>query len=262
MKYGLNCGPKGAGTWTEIRDAVGPFSGWRCYSTPDEGVPAAWPGTSSGLPPTGATFIIASIKPDIPELLSGSLDDRVRNYVAGAAKGDWLTCEHEGETQNTSAVDGHIWKPDEIKAMHAHMYKVVKAERPDIRYGQIVGGFSATPAAKQYPLGQWIARRQNGRRLDFYGIDDYRAAWNPKATAASTFGVAAAAIRKVVPGAVIAVNEVNSINPGRAAFLRDVYNWAKINKCPVFFPFFGDKYPWDPNDVDTILEMKRQAGSV
>lgn len=252
MKYGLNSWGT-IESWYTIRDAVGPFPGFRNYTTPDKSVPTTW--NQMNMPiPTGATFTIASINPDIPTLLSGELDDDIRRFVNGAAKGDWLTVWHEGESPKKG------WTPEQIKAAHAHMYPLVKSVRPDMKYGQIVMAYSAiAKTSPQYPLQQWIAKRSNKTRLDFYGIDGYF----PTATSTvdSVFGVAARAIKEVAPKAVIAVTEFNAIPQMRTQRFNEMYKWAVSMKCPAFFPFFGDKYPWDPNDTATINVMKAQVNA-
>jgi hypothetical protein len=250
VKYGVNSGPPGSGMWETIRAATAPFPGWRCYATPGQGVPAVWP---TPYPPRGAPpgigFTIASIKPDIPTLLSGALDDAIRAYLVGAKPGDYWTCWHEGETNEG-------WTPTQIKACHKHAHALSRATRPDIRYGQIVSAYTASPYSAYHPLEQWIARG-----LDYHGIDGYRA--QPRQTVATVFEASRHAILSVAASAHVTVCEVNSINPGRAAFLRDAYAWAVAHRCPTFFPFFfpeqtGGAYDWDPADADTISEMRTQ----
>lgn len=246
MKYGLNSVAP-AGTWSAIRGETGPFAGYRCYATPAQGVPVAWP-----VAPAGASFTILSIKPDIPTLLTGSLDSQLRSLVAGAAPGDWLTCWHEGETN-----DG--WTPAQIKACHAHVWTVVHKARPDVLYGQIVSAYTASKASAYYPLSQWVAKRSNGSHLDFYGIDGYHA--QAVQTISYVFDAAAGQIRMVVPKGPLAVTETNSVQPGRAAWLAAAYAWAVENGCLAFFPWFGlTEYAWDPSDTATIVEMRRELG--
>lgn len=245
MKYGVNSGPPNAGMWETIREATGPFSGYRCYSTPAQGIPADWPAWPNR--PLGVGFVIASIKPDVPSVINGSLDDALRKWVSGAEAGDYATLWHEGETNEG-------WTPDQIKTMHRHAHAVIKAARPDIHYGQIVSAYTANPYSSFHPLEQWVARN-----MDFHGIDGYRP--SPKASVASTFEAARRAIVAIAPKARVTVCEVNSINPGRAQFIHLVYAWAQFHKCPTFFPFFFPEgaeglYDWDPNDAATIAEMK------
>lgn len=250
MHYGVNCGQPGHDLWEIIRGAVGGFDGWRCYATPQVGVPLSWPGSSYGEPPAGVGFTIASIKPDVPSVIAGSLDEQLRQWVSGARPGDWATLWHEGETNEG-------WTPNQIKAMHKHAHAVIKAARPDVHYGQISSAYTASPYSAFHPLSQWITRG-----MDYQGIDGYRA--SPRATLQTTFEAARQQIIAAAPKAKIAVNEVNSIRDGRAQYLRDVYTWAQTHKCLAYFPFFfseGDPgaYDWDPTDLSTITEMKRQV---
>lgn len=252
MHYGVNCGLPGKHLWETVRAATGPFPGWRCYATPAVGVPKTWPGSSYGQPPAGVGFTVASIKPDVPSVISGSLDDALRQWVAGAQAGDWATLWHEGET-------GEGWTPAQIKLMHTHAHAVIKAARPDIKYGQISSAYTASAYSSFKPLTQWIARG-----MDFQGIDGYRS--TPSQTVASVFGAARAQILTAAPHARIAVNEVNSRPDGRAQFLHDVYSWAVECKALAYFPFFfsegaGGLFDWDPSDTATINEMKAQVNA-
>ena len=250
-QFGCNCGPSGAlDMWTTIRDAVGPFTGWRAFNPGN--IPPAYPGFGSGHPPPGADWPLMSCKPDPVQLAAGQLDTQIQAYVAGAQPGAFITFWHEDENDMPPAVS---------KAMHAHAYTVVKKARPDCFYGQIVMAYTASPLSKYYPLSQYIATRPNGHRLDFYGIDGYRR--NTSMTVASTFEAARRQIHSVVPKGVVTVTECNSLPDGRAQWFRDVAAWADANACPTFFPFFfpegylgAGPYNWDPADTETISVLQ------
>src|ERR1022692_2716364 len=104
-----------ANTWKTISAAAGGLAGFRAYADPAAGVPSAWPG-SAGVIPATATLPVISIKPDIPTVLSGSLDAQLAAYFALVSAGAWGTLWHEGD----SAANG--FTTAQIIGLHSPVY--------------------------------------------------------------------------------------------------------------------------------------------
>jgi hypothetical protein len=244
------CGAdKGPGTmWSTISAALGGLAGYRAYNTPAQGIPVTWPGPGASPVPAGVTLPVISIKPDIPTVLSGSLDAALAAFAALVPTGAMVTCWHEGETTS----DG--FTTTQILALHAHCYPIFKAVSPGCLYGQIVASYTATPASGHYPLGQWMAPG-----LDFYGLDGYQSATSDTAT--SIFGTAASQIEGALGSVPLAIMECNSsIQASRPAWFSNTWSWAQANNCLAYFQYWdaagsGTSHAWVPGDSATIAAL-------
>jgi len=243
---GVNKGARA--TWQAVSAATGGLVGYRGYDTPPQGTPAWWPGPGASPIPAAASLQVISIKPDIGEVLSGALDDKLRAFAGRVPAGAMVTCWHEGETA------GNNFTTAQILGLHAHCYPIFKAASPDCRYGQIVTCYTASRASGHYPLGQWIAPG-----LDFYGLDGYQPAQSH--TVASVFGVAADQIRAEVGKVRLAVTECNSaVQSGRPEWFHDTWSWARANNCLTYFTFWepagaGSPNAWLPDDAAAIAAL-------
>ncbi len=245
---GTNRGP--SGLWTAISAATAGLAGFRGYNTPGQGVPASWPGPGANPVPAAAELPVISIKPDIGELLAGSLDRRLSAFAALVPAGAMVTCWHEGETAGNGLSAG------QVLAVHERAGRIFKAASPHCRYGQIVSCYTATSASGHYPLGQWMAPG-----LDFYGLDGYQAAASH--TAESVFGTAASQIRRALGPVRLAVTECNSVlRARRPDWFRDTWSWARAHGCLTYFTFWygagtATPYAWLPDDSATISALAR-----
>ena len=243
---GANKGPRPM--WPAISSATEGLDGFRGYNTPGQGVPAAWPGPGANPMPAAASLPVISIKPDIGEVLSGSLDSQLGAFAALVPAGAMVTCWHEGETAGNGLAAG------QVRALHAYCRPIFKAASPRCRYGQIVSCYTATRASGHYPLGRWMAPG-----LDFYGLDGYQA--SSSHTAASVFGTAARQIERAVGAVQLAVTECNSVIPaGRPKWFRETWSWARAHGCLTYFTFWdgagsGAPYAWLPGDSATISAL-------
>ncbi len=145
-----------AGPWAAVNSAIGPLYGVRGYNTPAVGVPAAWPGPDVGtipgtVPPAGT---IISIRPDIGQVLSGSLDTALAAFFATVPAGACVTAWHESEIGGQKAG----YSQAQVIAMHTRMYGLFNANAPAAAsYGQIVASVSAFSGSYGYPLGPYDA---------------------------------------------------------------------------------------------------------
>jgi hypothetical protein len=170
-----------AGPWAVFNATVGPVYGLRGYNTPAQGVPASWPGPGTGIipaqvPPSGQ---VISIKPNITQVLAGTLDGALATYFASMPNGAYVTCWHEGEI----AAQKLGYTQAQVIAMHTRVFGIFSANAPVASsYGQIIATYSAYSGGLGFPLGPWMCTPANGGALlDFYGVDCY------PITATSTF---------------------------------------------------------------------------
>ena len=248
--------PIGA-TWTQITKALGPVAGFRGYNGPNDypdGVPTVFPGRKAGPIPAGVTTVVLSFKPNIAELLAGTLDWPITAWLQTfpANLTIYLTAWHEGEASAGQT-------PANLIAMHRHMLElVILGAPPNVCYAQIVESWTQNPASRFYPaqypgappgIAQWLCPG-----LAMYGIDMYPASTGE--TWASTAPQAVAAIQGAAgPGAVIALTEANFganfvAPPARISqFFNDAWSWAvsQTPACPVFAPYYGNSPDtWPP----------------
>jgi len=234
--------------WQAVSAATGGLAGFRGYDTPAQGLPASWPGPGASPVPGAASLQVISIRPNIDDVLSGSLDHELRAFAGRIPAGDMVTCWHEGEATH------HNFTTAQILGLHAHCYPIFKAASPHCRYGQIVTCHTATPASGHYPLGQWMAPG-----LDFYGLDGYQATRSH--TAATVFGAAAHQIQGALGTVRLAVTECNSaILASRTQWFKDTWSWARKNDCLTYFTYWesegsASSYAWLPDDDASIAAL-------
>jgi len=238
-----------SGLWSTVSAATGGLAGYRGYNTPAQGIPATWPGTGASPLPAAASLFVVSIKPDVNDVLSGSLDAEFAAFASLVPAGAMVTCWHEGEATSNG------YTTAQILGLHAHCYPIFKTAAPDCLYGQIVTCYTATPASGHYPLGQWMAPG-----LDFYGLDGYQTSGS--ATAASIFGTAATQIEGAIGSVPLAITECNSaIQADRPGWFNDTWSWAQANDCLTYFSYWdapgtaGSSYVWVPSDSATISAL-------
>jgi hypothetical protein len=245
-RCGVNKGT--GGMWQAVSAATGGLVGYRGYDTPGQGTPASWPGPGASPVPSAASLQLISIKPDMDDVLSGSLDHELRAFARRVPAGDMVTCWHEGETAANNFTTAQILD------LHAHCYPIFKAASPDCLYGQIATCYTATRASGHYPLGQWMAPG-----LDFYGLDGYQA--NRTHTAATVFGAAADQVQGALGKVPLAVTECNSaVRAGRPQWFKDTWAWARANSCLTYFTYWesagsASAYAWLPDDTAAIASL-------
>lgn len=243
------------GSWGAVAAAASPLAAFRAYNPPSTGVPATWPGKDAQPVPSGVALPVISFWPpdvsgvqDIAGMIAGHYDTQLSAYAKLIPAGALVSCALEGEA------GVNPWTAAQIRALHAHVYPLVKAGSPHCLYGQIVTCYTASKGSAHYPLGQWIAPG-----MDFYGLDGYQGSGG--ASAASVFGAAASAITAVQPGAVLAVTETNSpVQADRPAWFAAAWQWAIAERCLCFCAYFdgagsGTSYEWVPGDTATISAL-------
>jgi hypothetical protein len=256
-----------ANTWKTISADTGGLAGFRAYAAPAAGIPAAWPG-SVGVIPATATLPVISIKPDIPTVLSGSLDAQLAAYFALVSAGAWVTLWHEGD----SAANG--FTTAQIIGLHSHVYPIFKANAPaTASYVQITTGYTGNPLSSHYPLSQWVCCPANGGpMLDVYGMDSYAdvvadtasSIWNR-----TMFGLPGThnGVASVAAGGQFAITEtgiksslVAAGGESRANWYNDSYAFAKANSMLACFTYWDapgstSGYAWDATDTATIAAL-------
>jgi hypothetical protein len=248
-------------TYEEFCEALGVASvaGWRAYLTPSQGIPSAWPGGGNTIP-SGVTFPVVSLKPDISAVLSGALDAALAAYFALVPAGAAVTLWHEGE--HSAGVSANT-----LIAMHAHVYPIFHANAAaGAMYVQIFETFTAYTASSHYPLSQWVCSVANGGvNLDGYFLD-----WYPNTTATDavdSITPAVTQVRSVTTSPVIGVTECNyttDLTGGitwtgtPAQWFSDAWAYALANNLYCFFPYFnatnGVPFPGADSD-DVVAEL-------
>lgn len=253
-----------APVWAVFNSSFGPVQGLRGYNTPAQGVPALWPGPGTGVmpaqvPPPGQ---IVSIKPDIGQVLAGTLDTALAAYFALVPAGAFVSCWHEGEL--TAAALGYTQA--QVIAMHTRVYGIFGASAPAASsYGQIVAASAAFSGNAGFPLGPWTCSPANGGALlDFYGIDI--GPFTQTITFADTIGaVMTAMITAGVPQSgpwTIAEVATNSAWRGQQSqWLSDGWNVAQKISAIHYMPFFQNDLTdvlehWPPASTDTLRVLQ------
>jgi hypothetical protein len=255
-----------ANTWKTISTATGGLAGFRAYAAPSAGVPAAWPG-SAGVIPATATLPVISIKPDIPTVLSGSLDAQLAAYFALVPAGAWVTLWHEGD----AAANG--FTAAQILGLHSHVYPIFTANAPaTAQYVQITAGYTGNPLSSHYPLSQWVCCPANGGPLlDVYCMDSYPDLVTDTATSIwnrTMHGLPGTSngVASVATGGQFAITEtgissalVAAGGQSRASWYNDSYAFAKANSMLAFFSYWegtgSAPYAWNASDTATIAAL-------
>jgi hypothetical protein len=249
--------PIAPATWSEITTALGPVLGFRGYNGPNDypdGVPTAFPGRKAGPIPAGVTTVVLSFKPDIAELLAGSLDSAIIAWLQmfPTNLAIYLTAWHEGEASAGQT-------PANLIAMHQYMLALVEANAPaNVVYAQIFESWTQNSGSKYYPaqypgatpgIAQWACPG-----LAMYGIDMYPPTVDD--TWATTAPQAIAAIQAVAgDDAVIAITETNFganfVAPAAQIqqFFNDGWTWASSQEppLPVYVAYYGNSpNTWPP----------------
>lgn len=238
------------GGWAAMEASLGTLKALRGYNAPSvtgtSGVPASWPGSQVSFISPHVSIPVISFKPAVAAVLAGTLDGALAAWFAKAPPGAMVSAWHEGERSAATT-------PASLIALHRRIYAIFKAHAPaGASYGQILETYTNYPGSQFYPLAKWVCGAASGGvNLDWYGLDAYPA--TTADTWATTGPPAAAAVRSVVPGAVIAITEANnSANFTAAAaavvsFYQDAWAWAKADGCPVFLPYWGNpSSTWPP----------------
>lgn len=263
--------PISPATWTEITTALGSVLGFRGYNGPNDypsGVPTAFPGRKAGPIPAGVTSIVLSFKPNVADLLAGSLDSAIVAWLQMFPTDVtiYLTAWHEGEASAGQT-------PANLIAMHEHMLALVGANAPaNVSYAQIVESWTQNSGSRYYPaqysgatpgIAQWLCPG-----LAMYGIDVYPPTVDD--TWATTAPQAIAAVQEVAGSeAVIAITEANFganfVAPSAQIqqFFNDGWAWASTQEptCPVFSAYYGNSpNTWPPDSgVVAVLSAVNAA---
>ena len=239
--------------------AYGPFAGYRGYNSPADGVPATFPGPGAGPIPATATYVVINIKPNIVTTITPNAQGvypydealaayarAAQNWVDGAAgRTACITGWHEGETSGVS--------PANLKAFHAHLYPIFKANAPDVLYGQILTSYCAR-GGSYFPMTQWLSSQANGDALDYYGMDGYNQGGE---TPDEVFGPGLADIQGLFPDAPICVPETNaSVEAQRPAWFEDSWTYFTALNCLFYFPYwYQAPNQWIGSDSATIAAL-------
>jgi hypothetical protein len=225
-----NSGPT---SWTAISAALGTVLAERYYFTPAQNVPSASP----ALPP-GVTKLIASFRPTVASVLSGSLDAQLAALFATVRPGDMWTAWHEGEA--------HVDTPADFIAMASHIYPIFKANAPaSALFGEIHMSYTATAFSQFRPLSKWLSCPANGgTQLDFIGIDCYPV--NNSDSWADLINPVVSEVESVISDPVWGICECNNnaATMGTDAQVTETFSdgwaWAKANGALTFVPYFGN----------------------
>lgn len=199
--------------WAQAsRDLPGGLTSYRCYFTPGQNIPSAWPVT-----PAGATAIV-SIKPNVTDLLAGKLKSQLAQFTAGAPFGSMLTAYHECNREMPAG---------QITAVHEYLAANMPA---GVSFGAIYDTYKPQHGQDLKPFVV--------KGLDWYSLDGYSVD-SVKETPSNIFGAAWSAVESVAgPSAKIGVTETNSrFNP--ALWIPAAWSWSAIRGAFCFAPFFN-----------------------
>jgi hypothetical protein len=251
--------------WSLFNDSVGPVYGLRGYNTPAEGVPVIWPGQGTGPMPPGVPGPgqVISIKPNITQVLAGSLDTALTAYFALVPAGAFVTCWHEAEI----AAQKLGYSQSQVIAMLTRCWGLFSNAAPaSASFGQIASTYSAVfSGALGYPLGPWMCTPANGgAQLDFYGMDVYPATINDNfsANVGTTMAVMqAAGVPQsgpwTIPEAGAASSSQSIWHGTPSQWLNDGWNVAQQIGAVHFFVYFNNDLGetalyWPSQDPNTL----------
>jgi hypothetical protein len=265
--FGIGGLPEGSVTWTEVETALSAeyIPGWRGYNTPSTGggtgVPTSWPGGSAGSIPGGVTIPVVSIKPNVADVLAGTLDTQLSEWFASVPDGAVVTLWHEGETSGNS--------PENLIAMHTHAFSLFNESAPSgAFYAQIFTNYTSYTGSAHYPLNQWVCCAANGGvQLDMYGFDWYP--YTDATDAVNSIEPAMTQFFSVAPSdSVICIPECNYTTGGgitwtgtQEQWFTDSWTWATENSAYFFFPYYDNAHGVDwPPDSGTISQLATMYG--
>lgn len=151
----------------EFTRAIPGACGVRLYVDEYNLIPRTWPknlpsATSlfgGPLIPPG-THTVMSIRPMPADLLTGKLDERIRQLARSAPLGSALTVWHENQPGNPMGYPREVNNASASRRMHEYVHRLCR--NTNAAYG---GSIICDSADQMMP---WL-----GRRLDWYGLDIY-----------------------------------------------------------------------------------------
>lgn len=149
------------GPYDKIASALGPsykFRGIRYYAGGGLGAGARVNVFPTPWPVHGArSRLLMSVYPDVPDLLAGRLDKRIRRMIAGAPPGSMLNAWHE---VLSLPYKQRYLTPSNVYQMHRKMNSLCQGSH--VTYGCLLGGGDLTYLMRYVPPN-----------LGYYGIDLY-----------------------------------------------------------------------------------------
>lgn len=159
-------------------------------------VPSSWPGTGSGNDGNAGQpwTVCQSVKAPPSEILAGTWDTAIENFVAGGPidRPWYFTIWHEPELKAGATATAADW-PDAgitFQQIHARMYPIVKAANTHVLMGPVYsywpwrpGGAISETAAVGWRPQDWMIP---GANCDFAGIDEYNASTTSGRTSLAT----------------------------------------------------------------------------
>jgi hypothetical protein len=243
-------------TWSVVSTALGGIRAYRAYDTPSVGIPPTWPGSSAAPIPSGSLPMI-SIRPDIPSVISGSLDSQLVAFAKLVPAGAWVTCWSEGEAANKG------YTAAQITGLHNRVYPIFKANSPNCLYGQMFTTYSATN-------GRITPFTATG--LDYYGLDVYP--WTTTDTPAANISMTITQIKAAGATGPFAVTEINVTagngapvaSMGSANWFTQGYAYAKSINMLAYVPYWlpslvGCNWPPDSATITALSVINADSKS-
>lgn len=161
--------------WDATAGVAGPaVKLYRYYNT---GVPTSW-ATSAGAI-NGPTQYIYSFKPNIAQVIAGTLDATLTAIAKFIPAGAYVTCQHEPEQANKNI------SPAQFGQFFARVYSVMKAANPALKIGPIVMTYTSNARVTNPAVGHVIGHNEwleqvlaNGTTPDYVGFDGYQGSGN------------------------------------------------------------------------------------
>jgi hypothetical protein len=230
---------------------------FRAYRDEFNFIPTVWPAKPS-VPDARVTL---SIRPVPDDLLAGTLDDRLKAFIAAAPPGVKLSAWHEAS--NLPGYPDFV-TADAMTAVHAHMQELCRGS--NVRYGSIICAVPSETTA-------WM-----GTGLDWYGLDIYdfdegqfREAPTGPISQARLFARLddmLATCRELAGSATpdIDICEANSPRPQyRGDWFALLAQWLAANGGSRLLTFWNPtgsaSGPWQPDDQPTISALRSIAGA-
>jgi hypothetical protein len=159
--------PAGLATFHAVSDLMGPLTIRRSF---DPRLPSSFAASAAAEDAGGGVRSFVSWKPpdgDFAGAARGDYDDQVVAWARSVPRaGVYATAFHEPENDMTA---------EQFVAMQRHLYSVVKAANPTIKWGPVYMAYWWDPGKPDHYVGNPAAWWPGDRYADFAGLDWYGA---------------------------------------------------------------------------------------
>lgn len=219
-----------------------PSDAFRSYNPPKVGMPTTWPGPDGGPIPATTRYPVVSIRPDITQVNSGSLDGAIKAFAKTIPEGAVIAPWHEGDAARFKFI------PGDFLQMHHRLRTLIKSVQPRCVYMQIVEGYTA----RHGMLAPFISPD-----VDMYGIDGY-----PELTSDTPGDVFGPAVKLLRGSKDICITETNATGafgklPDNKHWYYASWRYARHIGSPLYMVYTN---PDVPIGADSLQALKTIQG--